>query len=165
MAYARSGGGFLRLAKRAFYRGVPKDLFFVTMTPTASKCPHSHLKALRVLPRWCLYTTSRHKDKHLVSMLQSLGRSSCSVLNQGRAILAGKCAPETANLESDQSLPTELAKHNPLSRPKRSGGWSLHRLISANSRKYFRIIQRGWGSKSCYATMTPHGLKIVPTAS
>ena len=30
----------------------------------------------------------------------------------------GKCALETFSLESDQSLPLELAKHDPFSRPE-----------------------------------------------
>ena len=49
--------------------------------------------------------------------------------------MAGKCVPETANLESDQSLSTELANMTPLAVLR--WGWLLHRLMSANTRKYF----------------------------
>ena len=57
----------------------------------------------------------------------------------------GKCALETFPLESDQSLPLELAKHDPFGRPAVVFGVciALRDLVHPSSPKWPRSIWRG----------------------
>ena len=60
-----------------------------------------------------------------------------------------KCALETFSLESDQSLPLELAKHDPFGRPEVVFGVciALRDLVHPFSPKWPRSIWRGGGGK------------------
>ena len=62
----------------------------------------------------------------------------------------GKCALETFSLESDQSLPLELAKHDPLDRPEVAVGVciALRDLLHTFLSKGTLLELRGGGAKS-----------------
>ena len=61
----------------------------------------------------------------------------------------GKCALETFSLESDQSLPLELAKHDPFGRPEVVFGVciALRDLVRPFSPKVASLDLEGGGSK------------------